>query len=199
MCITHHYIHRHALMNFCQFLFQQLKAIQEQMSKLVQGGGKKKKKKKKENSLNSKKGKKLNAEKNGKHMSNSLYANDMMNANLSAISVGGGMKPDMVNMRANQNVQKSAGNVMTSTPVPAGKNAKGKAGARGPAKATAANRAAKKPRLNSKATNSRKRNNVPAPSFDSEDEDNAKPMSYDEKRQLSLDINKLPGLYSSRI
>ncbi|CAG2123592.1 unnamed protein product, partial [Medioppia subpectinata] len=31
------------------------------------------------------------------------------------------------------------------------------------------------------------------PVFDSEDEDNAKPMSYDEKRQLSLDINKLPG------
>lgn len=33
----------------------------------------------------------------------------------------------------------------------------------------------------------------PPPAFDSEDEDNAKPMSYDEKRQLSLDINKLPG------
>ncbi|EFX67182.1 hypothetical protein DAPPUDRAFT_302185 [Daphnia pulex] len=33
----------------------------------------------------------------------------------------------------------------------------------------------------------------PAGAFDSEDEDNAKPMSYDEKRQLSLDINKLPG------
>ncbi|XP_046404290.1 homeotic protein female sterile-like isoform X3 [Ischnura elegans] len=29
--------------------------------------------------------------------------------------------------------------------------------------------------------------------IDSEDEDSAKPMSYDEKRQLSLDINKLPG------
>ena len=28
---------------------------------------------------------------------------------------------------------------------------------------------------------------------DSEGEDNAKPMTYDEKRQLSLDINKLPG------
>lgn len=27
----------------------------------------------------------------------------------------------------------------------------------------------------------------------SEDEDGAKPMNYDEKRQLSLDINKLPG------
>ncbi|CAH0747512.1 unnamed protein product [Diatraea saccharalis] len=31
------------------------------------------------------------------------------------------------------------------------------------------------------------------PHPDSEDEDIAKPMSYDEKRQLSLDINKLPG------
>ncbi|BFZ05526.1 hypothetical protein BsWGS_08565 [Bradybaena similaris] len=31
------------------------------------------------------------------------------------------------------------------------------------------------------------------PPFDSDDEDNAKPMTYDEKRQLSLDINKLPG------
>nr|XP_027198003.1 homeotic protein female sterile-like [Dermatophagoides pteronyssinus] len=29
--------------------------------------------------------------------------------------------------------------------------------------------------------------------IDSEEEDNARPMSYDEKRQLSLDINKLPG------
>lgn len=31
------------------------------------------------------------------------------------------------------------------------------------------------------------------PHPDSDDEDVAKPMSYDEKRQLSLDINKLPG------
>lgn len=34
---------------------------------------------------------------------------------------------------------------------------------------------------------------------DSEEEDTAKPMSYDEKRQLSLDINKLPGLLFSKI
>lgn len=34
--------------------------------------------------------------------------------------------------------------------------------------------------------------------FDSEEEDTAKPMSYDEKRQLSLDINKLPGNCQSR-
>uniref|UniRef100_A0A2H1WGE6 SFRICE_001097 n=1 Tax=Spodoptera frugiperda TaxID=7108 RepID=A0A2H1WGE6_SPOFR len=31
------------------------------------------------------------------------------------------------------------------------------------------------------------------PHPDTDDEDQAKPMSYDEKRQLSLDINKLPG------
>ncbi|XP_053326284.1 bromodomain testis-specific protein [Spea bombifrons] len=33
----------------------------------------------------------------------------------------------------------------------------------------------------------------------SDDEDNVKPMSYDEKRQLSLDINKLPGEKLGRI
>ena len=32
--------------------------------------------------------------------------------------------------------------------------------------------------------------------FDSDEEDSAKPMTYDEKRQLSLDINKLPGDWS---
>ncbi|XP_038600794.1 bromodomain testis-specific protein isoform X3 [Tachyglossus aculeatus] len=33
----------------------------------------------------------------------------------------------------------------------------------------------------------------PVLTYKSEEEDNSKPMSYDEKRQLSLDINKLPG------
>ncbi|XP_055522078.1 bromodomain-containing protein 2-like isoform X1 [Leucoraja erinacea] len=33
----------------------------------------------------------------------------------------------------------------------------------------------------------------PPPGYDSEEEDNCRPMTYDEKRQLSLDINKLPG------
>lgn len=35
--------------------------------------------------------------------------------------------------------------------------------------------------------------NTPKFTFDSDDEDSSKPMTYDEKRQLSLDINKLPG------
>ena len=36
---------------------------------------------------------------------------------------------------------------------------------------------------------------LPLLAFDSDEEDNAKPMTYDEKRQLSLDINKLPGTH----
>lgn len=56
----------------------------------------------------------------------------------------------------------------------------------------------KRPRTNSKAAKvgskpGPKTSQSSLPAFDSEDEDNAKPMSYDEKRQLSLDINKLPG------
>ncbi|XP_021706223.1 bromodomain-containing protein 3 isoform X7 [Aedes aegypti] len=39
----------------------------------------------------------------------------------------------------------------------------------------------------------KKKGSQNVPHFDSEEEDTAKPMSYDEKRQLSLDINKLPG------
>lgn len=136
----------------------------------------------------------MNAEKNGKHMSNSLFANDTLNANLSSINAGPmDGKPDMNSIK-NQPVQKSSTNVITSTPLAAGKNAKGKAGGvRGAAKAAAANAQSKKPRTNSKATNSKKKNSLPPTGFDSEDEDNARPMSYDEKRQLSLDINKLPG------
>ncbi|XP_055307981.1 bromodomain-containing protein 3-like isoform X3 [Sitodiplosis mosellana] len=61
---------------------------------------------------------------------------------------------------------------------PPAKRGKAAAGANAPAAARGANK--KKP-------------TVPTTNFDSEEEDTAKPMSYDEKRQLSLDINKLPG------
>lgn len=57
--------------------------------------------------------------------------------------------------------------------------------------------ASKKPRLNRSGPNPKRAKALPQgsilPPFDSDDEDNAKPMTYDEKRQLSLDINKLPG------
>ena len=61
------------------------------------------------------------------------------------------------------------------------------------------NSSQKKPRTNNKSA--KKSKAVPVTTstgaYDSEGEDNAKPMTYDEKRQLSLDINKLPGAYSS--
>ncbi|XP_028909711.1 bromodomain-containing protein 2 isoform X3 [Ornithorhynchus anatinus] len=38
-----------------------------------------------------------------------------------------------------------------------------------------------------------------APGYDSEEEEESRPMSYDEKRQLSLDINKLPGEKLGRV
>lgn len=48
--------------------------------------------------------------------------------------------------------------------------------------------------------------NVPQPvhdpivsHFDSDEEEDTAPMSYDEKRQLSLDINKLPGEKLGRV
>ncbi|XP_056643448.1 bromodomain-containing protein 3-like isoform X5 [Diorhabda sublineata] len=69
-------------------------------------------------------------------------------------------------------------------------------GLRGNKPAAATNAAPnKRVKANNKAGAGRKKNAVQPPpvQFDSEDEDNAKPMSYDEKRQLSLDINKLPG------
>uniref|UniRef100_A0A8U8BKV9 Uncharacterized protein n=1 Tax=Geospiza parvula TaxID=87175 RepID=A0A8U8BKV9_GEOPR len=62
-------------------------------------------------------------------------------------------------------------------------------------------------RKNGNATGSRpsKKSSKPplplAPSslLDSEEEEESKPMSYDEKRQLSLDINKLPGEKLGRV
>ena len=52
----------------------------------------------------------------------------------------------------------------------------------------------KRPRGGGKGA-SRKKSWPPVPGYNSDEEDNAKPMSYDEKRQLSLDINKLPGMH----
>lgn len=49
---------------------------------------------------------------------------------------------------------------------------------------------------NARGSGGGKKKQAAAPSFESDEEDTAKPMSYDEKRQLSLDINKLPGVYS---
>lgn len=69
-------------------------------------------------------------------------------------------------------------------------------GLRGNKPATVTNAPNKRTKTNKTGAGRKKSSSQPTQQFESEDEDNAKPMSYDEKRQLSLDINKLPGNYN---
>lgn len=71
-------------------------------------------------------------------------------------------------------------------------------GKAGKAKQQKTKAAPKRPRSTNKTASKRNKQNAVPTVFDSDDEDNAKPMSYDEKRQLSLDINKLPGRHSTQ-
>lgn len=164
------------------------------MKKLVEESARKKKQKK--NIMNnSKKKKHSSSDKLATSASkpplaialNSTPMNIMANSTINNDIKMQSMEPSM-NAKTGQQVRPS------STGISAGqttKGGKGKGtGTRGPAKAPAQ---PKRPRVNSRVNNPKKKNSVSAPAFDSEDEDNAKPMSYDEKRQLSLDINKLPG------
>jgi len=164
------------------------------MKKLVEESARKKKQKK--NILNnSKKKKHSSSDKLSTSASkpplaialNSTPMNIMANSTINNDIKMQSMEPSM-NAKTGQQVRPSMTSVSAGQTTKGGKG-KG-AGTRGPAKAPAQ---PKRPRVNSRVNNPKKKNSVSAPAFDSEDEDNAKPMSYDEKRQLSLDINKLPG------
>lgn len=105
-------------------------------------------------------------------------------------SVGGGKSINMHHMGPSA-AAVSAPNANASAKPPKSKSV------RGAKTAAPANTPAKRGKNNNKTGAGRKKSTSAAPNlgFDSEDEDNAKPMSYDEKRQLSLDINKLPGIF----
>jgi hypothetical protein len=155
--------------------------MQEEMKKLVDEGGKKtkKKKEKKKSSV-------------GAGPSSKVKVEDKTKSGAHHYELPPDVKPPL-------------GAFSTSTPKP---KAKGKAG-RGAGGTAAAAAAAMpgvpgaqpvKPRGKPGPKPGPRKKNPPAgapvsapPYADSEDEDTAKPMSYDEKRQLSLDINKLPG------
>ena len=110
----------------------------------------------------------------------------------------GGMGGDLHHPAIAVGPNKAHGSANLGHHLPTATNAKPKGKGRGPGKAAAANAATKRPKANSRSAGNKKKNascQPPPIAFDSEDEDNAKPMSYDEKRQLSLDINKLPGKY----
>ncbi|XP_023248223.1 homeotic protein female sterile [Copidosoma floridanum] len=203
----------------------ELKAMQEQMRKLVEQSGKKKDKKrkldKKPKLMNSKDlmaGGHSGAMKELMKSGSALRGvSDSVGATLQNVSLGadsyltsqhsyyphyfnyGGPYANLVGHHLPPSSAAAAAAAASAAAAAAvvGVNAKNQKGkGRGPNKGvTAANAATKRPKANSRSTGTKKKNaaSLPAPAFDSEDEDNAKPMSYDEKRQLSLDINKLPG------
>lgn len=184
--------------------------MQEQMKKLVEQSGKKKPKKKKPDKLHKSK------QMNSKDMLMAGHSGAMkelmkpsgvhnMSSNMGGVgmvpgdmkmpgAMGGDMHHSALGVGSNKSHAPTAmGHHLPPTP-----NTKPKKG-RGPGKATAAN-ANKKAKTNNRSAVARKTkasSQQAAAAFDSEDEDNAKPMSYDEKRQLSLDINKLPGTHIS--
>ncbi|XP_022084196.1 bromodomain-containing protein 4-like [Acanthaster planci] len=94
-----------------------------------------------------------------------------------------GEKPAKVKEEAEPKVKEEVETKAAKPKKPRAKTNKAKAGGD---KATKASKT-------KKSSSSSKRSKAVVPAYDSEDEDMAKPMSYDEKRQLSLDINKLPG------
>ncbi|KAL1131413.1 hypothetical protein AAG570_011030 [Ranatra chinensis] len=165
-------------------LQEQLEAMQEQMRKLMEESNMKKKKKKKESSLSSSGG--ISNKKSRKSHERSSGGGKLNDGGMvGGVGVGGGVG------------SVGGGGVVGVGPVVGGGDMKQpldplKSGG-APGGKAATNSQQKRPKPNSRSNNSKKKNAVVAPPFDSEDEDNAKPMSYDEKRQLSLDINKLPG------
>ncbi|XP_029668063.1 homeotic protein female sterile-like isoform X4 [Formica exsecta] len=195
-------------------LQQELKAMQEQMRKLVEESGKKKNKKKKPDKPKSKpmsnKNSSLVASHTGamkelmKPSGGIPSVSDSVGASIASVAMGagdlkmpGGMGSDLHHQSTAVGPNKAHATGSLGHHLPTAANAKPKGKGRGPGKAaTTANTATKRPKANSRSAGNKKKNTGSQPppiTFDSEDEDNAKPMSYDEKRQLSLDINKLPG------
>lgn len=149
-------------------LQEQLRQIQEQMQQLVQESRKKEKKKKE---------KKKKKDKETKDVKD---VKPVVDATVPPPAVNN-VPPPTESKAPKPTKSKSAANATTGTAAMATKTTNQKSSVSQP----------KRPRPSSNRPS--KKTRIAAPLFDSEDEDNAKPMSYDEKRQLSLDINKLPG------
>ncbi|XP_065170794.1 homeotic protein female sterile-like isoform X2 [Atheta coriaria] len=130
------------------------------------------------------------------HHHHSLHFADSVDDSIASVVSGADLKLLGHHVDKYHHTMAAAGNAAAAA---AAKTPKSK-GVRGPkpggAQAGAPNSVAKRPKANNKTGGAGRKKSaavVPAMPFDSEDEDNARPMSYDEKRQLSLDINKLPG------
>ncbi|XP_049783161.1 homeotic protein female sterile-like isoform X2 [Schistocerca cancellata] len=171
-------------------LQEQLKAMQDQMRKLVEESSMKRNKKKKDDKDRRKKKK---SEKHGSSLKDArtVSASDAVSAgaNVSVLGTGDRLGAELPHSVTRSGFSANSG-VMIGAPTSSKANKKS---SRGMGKSGSQ----KRPKTSSRSGGSKKKgsSSMPPPNlgFDSEDEDNAKPMSYDEKRQLSLDINKLPG------
>jgi len=168
-------------------LQEQLKEVTKQISLLAAEGGKKKSKKKRKTRSSSKK------EKSEQDAKLDIKKEDNTDG-LTAISSGGAYGSSAATA-----VAATLGtDISATTPSAKPTKTRKQAGAGGKSqggqgKAAAGQPAVRANRANSKAKKANSKPAVQQHQFYSDDEDNAKPMSYDEKRQLSLDINKLPG------
>ncbi|KAK8753370.1 hypothetical protein OTU49_004110, partial [Cherax quadricarinatus] len=147
-------------------LQEQLRQVQEQMKLLVEESLRRGKEKKKKTKKKSKDREKMLAE--------------LPNIAVTSAPI------------VNQNTPTAAPAVVSSTVVPPAVPPPGPVPPK-PKKNKTSNNKQKRQRSNASKSKKKAAGGAPGMVFDSEDEDNAKPMSYDEKRQLSLDINKLPG------
>ncbi|XP_076260775.1 homeotic protein female sterile-like isoform X4 [Rhynchophorus ferrugineus] len=187
-------------------LEKELTAMQEKMRKLVEESSRSKKEKKKQKMKD--KSKKITAT----NQPVSAIPNSTGKATAGSGSAGGGKQlptaPDSVaedggpsaDVKGAGDRGAAPGSGAAAAKTPKTKGPRGpKPAAAAPSGAAASGPAAKRAKtgrgMATGAGPGRKKAQAAAapPAFDSEDEDNAKPMSYDEKRQLSLDINKLPG------
>ncbi|KOB69054.1 putative bromodomain containing 3 [Operophtera brumata] len=162
--------------NKVKLLEKELHALQEKMRKLVEESNTKKKAKKKTKDKSSKK---PNAVPNAVPKANTIAAY-AAKANTIAESLGKLSKCSFLFIyfcyRDKRGANASGGAASGAGP---GAKSAARGAAAGKKKNSAAAAAPPVPHL--------------VPQNDTDDEDIAKPMSYDEKRQLSLDINKLPG------
>ncbi|XP_045467510.1 bromodomain-containing protein 3-like isoform X2 [Harmonia axyridis] len=182
-----------------KLLEKQVLAIQEKIKSLEEESSKKKKEKKKAKEKPNKKVLPNSSSSGmGKPSSHANKSNSVMSDSVddSIASVVSGADLKMAG-EAHHSAGKSSLNMHHNAAPAPNANAKPpkSKGLRGAKPAAAPNAPNKRTKANNKTGAGRKKNAAPAVAlpFDSEDEDNAKPMSYDEKRQLSLDINKLPG------
>ncbi|KRT80989.1 hypothetical protein AMK59_5833, partial [Oryctes borbonicus] len=183
-----------------KLLEKELIAMQERMRKLVEESTTRKKEKKKQKEKEKSKKVVTNSSSLGKPGAQAAQAkSNSINTDSVDDSIASVVSGADIKMAGDVQHPAPSRSFMLHHPATAGANAATKPpktkGQRGSKPAAGTNASSKRQKANNKTGVGRKKSTTqqPAMAFDSEDEDNARPMSYDEKRQLSLDINKLPG------